>query len=96
MSAIRFIRGLKHLKQYGAILVVGGDGTVNEVITGMLTRKDQKHIPIGFLPSGCCNYAAKSFEILSASDFMDAYDSGDLLPCDVCEILLDHESEEEL
>jgi len=38
-----------------AILVLGGDGTMHEVINGMLNRKDNAKIPIGNLPTGSGN-----------------------------------------
>ena len=37
------------------IIVLGGDGTMHEVINGMLSRDDSKNIPIGLLPTGSGN-----------------------------------------
>ena len=34
------------LSLYDAILIVGGDGTMHEVINGMLSRLDGKRIPV--------------------------------------------------
>jgi diacylglycerol kinase family enzyme len=34
------------------IVVVGGDGTINEVLNGMLARVDGMKLPIGLIPQG--------------------------------------------
>jgi diacylglycerol kinase (ATP) len=45
------------------IIVLGGDGTVNEVVNGILESKC-RHIPrVGIIPSGCSNDFSKSLGI---------------------------------
>ena len=44
-----------NLDMIDRIIVLGGDGTMNEVINGMLNRDDNKNIPIGLLPTGSGN-----------------------------------------
>ena len=39
--------------EYERIVVCGGDGTLNEVITGLM--KSELHIPLGYIPSGTLN-----------------------------------------
>ena len=46
---------------YDLVVCSGGDGTLNEVVTGMMKRS--KKIPIGFLPAGSTNDFASSLEI---------------------------------
>uniref|UniRef100_A0AC35GH44 DAGKc domain-containing protein n=1 Tax=Panagrolaimus sp. PS1159 TaxID=55785 RepID=A0AC35GH44_9BILA len=41
------------------IFVVGGDGTANNAITGIMERKGLNEIPIGFFPGGKCNKALR-------------------------------------
>ena len=43
------------------IVVSGGDGTLNEVVTGLV--KSGKNIPVGYIPTGSTNDFAKSLEI---------------------------------
>jgi sphingosine kinase len=43
------------LNEIERIIVLGGDGTMHEVINGMLSRNDDKNIPIGLLPTGSGN-----------------------------------------
>lgn len=42
------------------IVVAGGDGLLNEVMTGMLNRDDGKRFPLGLLASGSTNTVAWS------------------------------------
>ena len=50
---------------YNSILILGGDGTINEILNGILSRKDG-YLPIfGFLPGGTGN------SVLHDLDFLD-------------------------
>lgn len=40
---------------YDGLCVIGGDGTMHEVINGMLSRKDNDRIPIGLITGGTGN-----------------------------------------
>ncbi len=68
--------------QYDLIVCSGGDGTIDEVATGMMKRKDK--IPVGYIPAGTTNDFAKSLHIprrvLSAAD--NAV-NGVPFPCDI-------------
>jgi YegS/Rv2252/BmrU family lipid kinase len=46
---------------YDEIICAGGDGTLNEVVTGLLTSG--RNIPVGYLPSGSTNDFAKSLKL---------------------------------
>ncbi|NLM61852.1 MAG: diacylglycerol kinase family lipid kinase, partial [Clostridiales bacterium] len=45
-------------RYYDMVLCCGGDGTLNETITGMM--KSQKRIPIAYIPTGTANDLAAS------------------------------------
>ena len=51
--AITIARDAALSGQYDAIYCCGGDGTLNEVIAGVITS--QKRIPIGYIPAGTTN-----------------------------------------
>lgn len=55
---------------YDLVVCSGGDGTLDEVVTGMMKRKNR--IPIGYIPTGTTNDFASSLhisrDILSAAD----------------------------
>ena len=60
----------------------GGDGTLDEVVTGMMKRTEQ--IPIGYIPTGTTNDFARSLHI--PKDMLKAADTavnGMVFPCDV-------------
>lgn len=46
----------EHLPEgYDLFVVSGGDGTLDEAVTGMMRREPEKRIPIGYLPMGSTN-----------------------------------------
>lgn len=42
-------------EDFDVLAVSGGDGTLNEAVTGMLMIPEEKRIPIGYIPSGTMN-----------------------------------------
>ena len=57
-----------NLNDINRIIVLGGDGTMHEVINGMLTRKDNKNLPVGLLPTGSGNSLLHDFKQLNIKD----------------------------
>lgn len=47
--------------RYDLVVCCGGDGTLDETVTGMMRRK--KKLPIGYIPAGSTNDFAASLEI---------------------------------
>ena len=48
-------------EQYDLVACSGGDGTLDEVVTGMMNREDK--VPIGYIPAGTTNDFASSLHI---------------------------------
>ena len=48
-------------EEYELVVCSGGDGTLNEVVNGMVAR--QYKVPIGYIPAGTTNDFARSMEI---------------------------------
>ncbi|MCI8556383.1 MAG: YegS/Rv2252/BmrU family lipid kinase [Lachnospiraceae bacterium] len=46
---------------YDLVVCSGGDGTLDEVVTGMMQREEK--LPIGYIPAGTCNDFARSLKI---------------------------------
>ena len=68
--------------RYELIVCSGGDGTIDEVVTGMMHRSTR--IPIGYIPTGTTNDFANSLHI--PKGLLKAADNavnGVVFPCDV-------------
>lgn len=68
--------------QYDLIVCSGGDGTIDEVVTGMMKREDRD--PIGYIPTGTINDFANSLHI--PKKILEAADTavnGKAFACDV-------------
>ena len=44
-----------NLAEYDGFIGIGGDGTLHEIVNGILTRNDGQKIPIGIIPGGSGN-----------------------------------------
>lgn len=69
-------------KEYDLVVCSGGDGTIDEVVTGMMERSERE--PVGYIPTGTTNDFANSLHIpkglLAAAD--NAV-NGAVFSCDV-------------
>lgn len=75
-------RMLASAKEYDLIVCSGGDGTLDEVVTGMMQAK--AHLPIGYIPAGSTNDFASSLKL--PKKMMKAAEvvvSGKTFDCDV-------------
>ena len=72
--------------KYDLIACSGGDGTIDEVATGMMKRREMGKdvVPVGYIPAGTTNDFAKSLHIprkpLAAADYAV---KGVPFPCDI-------------
>ena len=56
------------LKQYDSVCAMGGDGTLFEVLNGMLTRTENERIPLSIIPNGTGNSFMKTVGIENVVD----------------------------
>lgn len=72
----------KHAKNYDLVVCSGGDGTLDEAVSGMM--ESPVKVPIGYIPAGSTNDFAASLRIpknmLRSADIAV---NGKLFPCDV-------------
>ena len=71
-------------KGYDIVVCSGGDGPLDEVVTGMMKLDKKDRIPIGYIPTGTTNDFASSLHI--SRDIMEAADTtvhGKPFACDV-------------
>lgn len=69
-------------EEYDRVICSGGDGTLDEVVTGMMRR--EKRIPIGYIPAGTTNDFASSLHI--PKDILQAANTavnGEKFACDI-------------
>ncbi len=69
-------------EEYELVVCSGGDGTIDEVVSGMMTRKDRD--PVGYIPTGTTNDFANSLHI--PKGLLKAADNavnGVVFPCDI-------------
>lgn len=72
----------KHASDYDLLVCSGGDGTLDEVVTGMM--KCEHKVPIGYIPSGSTNDFAKSLKIPSSiSKATDVIIKNHQFACDI-------------
>ncbi|XP_041795332.1 acylglycerol kinase, mitochondrial [Chelmon rostratus] len=83
------------MEQTDMLIVAGGDGTLQEVVTGLLRRPDQEtvsNIPIGFIPLGSHNSLSPSLYLTSDNKVKDITSAtlsilkGETVPLDVLQI----------
>lgn len=76
----------QNASEYDIVVVSGGDGTLNECVSGMLRIDEDKRVPIGYIPAGTMNDFAAGHGIskdmaVAAKDIMDGktikYDIGE-------------------
>ncbi|MCB9769122.1 MAG: diacylglycerol kinase family lipid kinase [Candidatus Omnitrophica bacterium] len=56
------------LSAFDGILVVGGDGSIHDIINGLMTREDGKRLPIGILPAGTGNSFMQHLDCLDPNE----------------------------
>ncbi len=69
--------------KYDGICGVGGDGTLHELVNGLLTRPDNANIPIGMVPAGSGNSFLESLKCLDPIDAAQRITIGHTRPIDV-------------
>jgi sphingosine kinase len=52
------------LHEYDGLCALGGDGTLHEILNGLLTREDGLRLPVGMIPGGTGNALLSEFDCL--------------------------------
>ena len=87
---------IQNLDLYAGLVAVGGDGTLHEVINGMMFRADKKKVPIALIPNGTGNDLCNSVGVKSVEQALAFIKKGDLIQMDLNRVLMDAETEEEI
>ncbi len=71
---------------YDGFCAIGGDGTMHEVINGMLKRPDQRQLPIGLVTGGTGNSFMHDLDCLDPENAAKRILTGRLRPIDVAKV----------
>ena len=75
---------------YDGFITIGGDGTIHEVVNGLLPRFDKKQIPIGVIPGGSGNSFMYDLDLLDPVKAARAIIDGNTRQIDVAEVKINH------
>jgi len=76
------------LTRYDAVCVIGGDGTVHEVVNGLMQRDENVSLPLALIPAGTGNTLHRQLGCTDAMTAVDCILSGATRPLDVAEVTL--------
>lgn len=79
------LRRIENLPEgYDLVVCSGGDGTLDEVVTGMMRRRPEQRMPIGYIPAGTVNDFARSLQIpRNMTEAATVAMVGRSFPCDI-------------
>ena len=75
---------------YDGFIAIGGDGTLHEVVNGMLSRQDGKKIPIGMIPGGSGNSYMHDLGLTDPIKAAKAIIRGNTRSVDVARVNVNH------
>ena len=86
------------LDRYSALVAVGGDGTLNQMVNGMLARPDRKRVPVGLIPTGQSNDMARSLGLTTETTLaaIQGIAKGEAIAVDTTRVLIDNDDESSL
>ncbi len=80
-----------HLDDNSGICIIGGDGTIHEVVNGLMNRADKKLCPLGIIPGGTGNSMSHDLDIMDLRQAFQNIIEGHLQPLDIFKITMKDE-----
>ena len=74
------------LTEFDAIIVIGGDGTINEAVNGLIRSGKSHYLPLGLIPSGSGNAFASDLNLNSIDQAVENILKFNLMEIDVMKI----------
>ena len=74
------------LHSINGIIAMGGDGTMHEVINGMMDRKDSIKLPIGLIPGGTGNSFMHDLDCLDPIKAIELIQAGGIKEIDLMQV----------
>ena len=79
-----------NLSSYDGFIGIGGDGTLHEIINGMLSRHDGNKIPIGIIPGGSGNSYMHDLKLTDPLKAARAITNGSTRSLDTAKVEINH------
>ena len=96
MHAWRLAQTEIDISKYDALIAVGGDGTLHEVVNGLMNRSDGKQIPIAFIPNGSGNDTCYGLGVTTVDQAIDFILKGETIKMDLNRVYMDADNEEQI
>ncbi len=79
------------LEGYDGLCLIGGDGTIHEVVNGIMQRPEPSATPLGFIPGGTGNDVLRHFECRDPEESVRRIVAGNARPVDVMQVTMGEE-----
>ena len=79
------------LENYRSLSVIGGDGTIHEVVNGLMQRNTPVSIPLGFIPAGSGNTLHQHLQCADPLDAARRIVAGRTCPLDAVKLTMGKE-----
>ena len=79
-----------NITEYDGFIGIGGDGTLHEIINGMLSRHDGHKIPIGIIPGGSGNSYMHDLQLTDPLKAAKAIINGKTRALDTAKVAVNH------
>ena len=79
-----------NITEYDGFIGIGGDGTLHEIINGMLSRHDGRKIPIGIIPGGSGNSYMHDLQLTNPLKAAKAIINGKTRALDTAKVEVNH------
>lgn len=77
-----------NLEGYSGLCVVGGDGTVHEVVDGLMRRGEGHSVPLGLIPAGSANTLHQQLQCTDPLEAARRVLAGVTCPLDVAQVTM--------
>lgn len=75
---------------YDGLVSIGGDGTLHEVVNGIMNRKQDFNLPIGLIPGGSGNSFMHDLDLVDPINAANAIINGKTCKVDLAEVKINH------
>jgi YegS/Rv2252/BmrU family lipid kinase len=85
------IAGSVRLDEYAGLFVIGGDGSIHEVVNGLMKRGQPAAVPLGFIPAGSGNTLHQHLHCTDPLEAARRIVAGRVCPLDAVRVTMDRQ-----